>query len=192
MCGRFYVPTGETEYFRQVLDDLKERGIGVKTGEVNPGDVAAVLANNRRLVPTAFGMKWGYRLANGKLVFNTRSETASEKPLFQDGFAQRRCLIPAAHYFEWQQGDKGKTKFAIAPPDAEGLLLAGIYRLEQGQAVFSVLTRSPAEAVAEIHDRMPVILPQEVAGDWLNPKYKAEEVLRSAVLDLVSRPVQHA
>lgn len=187
MCGRFYVPEEpETAFLKQVLGQLQEKNVAVKTGEINPGDVAAVIANNRRMQPTAFGMHWGYRLPDGKLVFNTRSETASQKPLFKDGFAQRRCLIPAKHYFEWQHIGKAKTKFAIAPTDADSLLLAGIYRIENNQPVFSILTRTPAISIADIHDRMPVILPEDAMQDWLNPNYNASEVLQAAVLNVNS------
>lgn len=97
---------------------------------------------------------------------------------------QRRCLIPAKYYFEWQHNGKSKTKFAIAPQNSDGLLLAGIYRIEKHQPVFSVLTREPADSISFIHDRMPVILPNEAMSDWLNPKFNGIEVLRSAVLDV--------
>lgn len=187
MCGRFFVPEDdETALLRRILGELRERNIAVKTREVNPGDIAAVIANNRRLEPTAFGMHWGYRLPDGKLIFNARSETAASKPMFSDGIMQRRCLIPAKHYFEWQHNGKNKTKFAIAPQNSNSLLLAGIYRIEKNQPVFSVLTREPADSISFIHDRMPVILPNEAMSDWLNPKFNGIEVLRSAVLDVSS------
>lgn len=50
--------------------------------------------------------------------------------------------------------------------------------------VFSILTREPAESIAFIHDRMPVILAPDIKTDWLNPKYNASEILASAVLDV--------
>jgi len=46
------------------------------------------------------------------------------------------------------------------------------------------LTREPASSISFIHDRMPVILPRELTTDWLNPRFKAEDVLRSATLDI--------
>ena len=60
----------------------------------------AVTASNRKLEPQAFGMKWGYQLPDGKLIFNARSETAAQKVMFADGMRQRRCLIPADSYYE--------------------------------------------------------------------------------------------
>lgn len=186
MCGRFYVPEDDSiQMLRAIVEHLEHRNVKVKTGEVSPGSVVAVVASNRKLEHQAFAMEWGYHLPNGKLVFNTRSETAAEKPMFADGMRHRRCLIPAAHYFEWEHTPNGKTKYAIAPKEGEGFFLAGIYRIEAGKPVFSILTRSPAKEIAFIHDRMPVILPSEAISDWLNPRYNGTEMLQAAATDMV-------
>ena len=129
-------------------------------------------------------MKWGYQLPDGKLIFNARSETAAQKAMFSDGMRQRRCLVPADSYYEWQKTGQGKLKYEIAPADAIGFFLAGIYRIEQGRPVFTILTKDPAESIAFIHNRMPVILPNEAMSDWLNPKYNGIEILGSAASEM--------
>ena len=185
MCGRYtFSVESDSKMIRQVQRSLEARNIEVKTGVVNPGDVAAVIASNRQLEPQVFGMKWGYGLPNGKLVFNARSETAAEKALFADGMKQRRCLIPADSYFEWEHSENKKQKYELAPNESDGFCLAGIYRTEQGRAVFSILTREPAESISFIHDRMPVILPTAAAEDWLNPRYHGQELLKYAVQNM--------
>ena len=185
MCGRYnFSKNSSSPMVQKVLENLQERQIEVKTGEVNPGDVAAVIASNRKLAPQAFGMKWGYKLPDGKLIFNARSETAAQKAMFADGMRQRRCLIPADCYYEWQKTAQGKQKFQLAPSNANGFFLAGIYRIEQGSAVFFVLTKEPVEPIAFIHHRMPVILPKEAMSDWLNPRYNGIEILNAAVEDI--------
>ena len=188
MCGRYYIPDEDSAAeLKEIIDQINRRHNAVpvlKTGEIAPSDTAPVLANNRSLAVTPFAMKWGYTMSNGKLVFNARSETASEKPLFRDGMTQRRCLVPAAHYFEWEKRGREKIKYAIKPADVSVLYMAGIYRIENGIPVFSILTREPASSISFIHDRMPVILPREFTTDWLNPRFKAEDMLRSATLDI--------
>lgn len=188
MCGRYYIPDEDSAAeLKEIIDQINRRhnaGPVLKTGEIAPSDTAPVLANNRSLMVTPFAMKWGYTMSNGKLVFNARSETASEKPLFRDGMTQRRCLVPAAHYFEWEKRGREKIKYAIKPADVSVLYMAGIYRIENGIPVFSILTREPASSISFIHDRMPVILPREFTTDWLNLRFKAEDVLRSATLDI--------
>lgn len=134
MCGRYnFSKNSSSPMVQKVLENLQSRQIEVKTGDVNPGDVAAVIASNRKLEPQAFGMKWGYKLPDGKLIFNARSETAAQKAMFADGMRQRRCLIPADCYYEWQKKGKEKQKYQLAPTNANGFFLAGIYRIEQGE-----------------------------------------------------------
>ena len=182
MCGRFYVPEdGSIQMIRAIVERLEHRNVKVKTGDVFPGDMAAVVASNRQLQPQPFAMEWGYHLADGKQIINARSETASRKAMFADGIRQRRCLIPAQHYYEWEKADGKKVKYAIEPEGSEGCFLAGIYRMEAGKPVFTILTRSAAEGIAFIHERMPVILPNEAAEDWLNPKYHGKDILKTAV-----------
>ena len=185
MCGRFHFPKeSQNAMLHAVLEELEQRNIQVKTGDVFPGDLAAVIASNRKMEPQVFAMEWGYKMPDGKRIFNARSETASNKAMFADGMRQRRCLIPAAHYYEWQKTSDGKIKYSLAPKGSEGFYLAGIYRIENGVPVFSILTKTPAESISFIHNRMPVILPQIVMADWLDPRYRGEAVLEAAVSEM--------
>ena len=185
MCGRFYVPEdGSIQMIRAIVERLEHRNLKVKTGDVFPGDMAAVVASNRQLQPQPFAMEWGYHLADGKRIINARSETAAQKAMFADGIRQRRCLIPAQHYYEWEKANGRKVKYAIEPEGAEGFFLAGIYRIEAGKPVFTVLTRSAADGIAFIHERMPVILPNEAAEEWLNPKYLGDDILGAALTQM--------
>ena len=185
MCGRFYVPEDDSaETIRAILEYLEHRNVKVKTGDVFPGDVAAVVASNRHLEPQPFAMEWGYHLSDGKRIINARSETAAQKAMFADGIRQRRCLIPAQHYYEWEKSGSKKVKYAIEPEGAYGFFLAGIYRMEAGKPVFTILTRDASEGIAFIHERMPVILPNEAAEDWLNPKYHGNDILQAAITQM--------
>lgn len=55
--------------------------------------------------------------------------------------------------------------------------------MEGRKPVFTILTRDAAEGIAFIHERMPVILPNEAAEDWLNPKCHGEDILQAAQLN---------
>ena len=136
MCGRYYVPDDDSAAeLHEIIEQINRRvnaGPVVKTGEIAPSDVAPVLANNRNLAATPFARRWGYRLGDGKLLFNARSETADAKALFREGMRQRRCLVPAAHYFEWEKRGKDRIKYAIRPVGASVMYMAGIYRIENG------------------------------------------------------------
>ncbi len=190
MCGRYYIEDNDSIEELRAIQEVQrkqlERNQGemVKTGEIFPSDVVPVIANNRQLVPTPFAMKWGYSLPDGKLIINARSETAAEKPMFHDGMFNRRCLIPATNYFEWEKRGKEKVKYAIRPSGRLMLYMAGVYRIENGKAVFSILTREPVEQISFIHDRMPVILPSTVKDAWLDLQRPASEVLHYASLEM--------
>lgn len=193
MCGRYFMGDDDkAEELQQIIDILNRKPSSntsaLKTsGEVFPSDTVPVIANSKTLKPTPFAMEWGYTTSDGNRLINARSETASEKPTFKDGMAQRRCIIPASYYFEWEKNGRAKIKHAIGSTAENIIYMAGIYRLEQGTPVFSILTRSPAPSIEFIHNRMPVILPKSMLRDWLNTKYKAEDILQYACLDVDHR-----
>ena len=105
-------------------------------------------------------------------TFNARSETASTAASFRGPFKSRRCLIPISGYYEWKRVDK-KTKIphAIALRNRRWFCLAGLWdRAEVGGkeiVSFTILTTTPNDAMAEIHNRMPVILRPEDYDAWL-------------------------
>nr|MBR4281911.1 SOS response-associated peptidase [Clostridia bacterium] len=194
MCGRFYIAEEDkAEELQRIIDQLnrKYNGVaGIKTqGEIRPTDIVATIANSPSMQQGVFAMRWGYTMPDGKPMFNARSETAATKPLFADGMKQRRCLIPATCYFEWEKRDGKKIKHAIATQGSSMIYLAGLYRREGNQAVCTILTRDAAECIAHIHHRMPVILPVEAIPDWLNPRYDARDVLRVAQSNMNFIPV---
>ena len=117
------------------------------------------------------------------LQLPNRSETAGEKPSFQEAWQQHRCVIPASYYFEWEHltGLSGQKKvgdkFMLQPKNETMTWLAGIYRMEEGLPVFTVLTREPSEGIAHIHDRMPLILTHEQVRPWLTSDQDALQLL---------------
>jgi len=193
MCGRFYIAEEDTaEDLQRIIDSLNRRYNGnspAKTrGEIRPTDIIPVIANSPSMAISAYAMKWGYTMPDGKPMFNARSETAATKPMFADGMKQRRCIIPATLYFEWEKHGTQKIKHAIFPTDCDMIYMAGIYRIEDKRAACSILTRKPADCIAHIHDRMPVILPKEAVPDWLNLRYDPQEVLSAALGEMTFQP----
>ena len=166
------------------------------TGEIRPTDMAAVIAPNKRGERAVFPMLWGFYEENlHKPLVNCRVETAKVKPLWSDSWKQRRCVIPASYYFEWQHytDTKGKVrtgdKYAIQPCGSDVTYLAGLYRIEEMRdlkyPVFAVVTRSPTNELREIHDRMPLILPESAIDEWISPDGDANRLINKAVTELV-------
>lgn len=171
MCGRYMI-TSSFEAMARLFEaelDLGGNVIGdaaranVAPTEAIPVVVAA--GGGRKLV----AMRWGlvppwYRTANGgPLLINARAESVATKPAFAKAVRERRCLIPADGFYEWQ-GEKGaKTPFVIRRPDGEPFAFAGLWESWRGQATAAIVTCAANATLAPIHDRMPVVLDP---GDW--------------------------
>lgn len=166
------------------METLNGKGIHPASGDVRPNDLALVFANNRRMEISPFAMSWGFHSCGKSPVINARSETAAEKRSFSECMERHRCMIPASCYYEWRRTEEGKRKYRVWAKDRDGFYLAGLYRMEKEGFVFTVLTREPDESVAFLHDRMPVLLPEEAMKDWLDVRSDAGEVIRSAGVQL--------
>ena len=201
MCCRYYLEkspvlrpiTEMAKRYKLWENNLNWLAKPVKTeGEIFPDFVVPVIATGKSGGKKVFPMIWGYQVTGlDKLIINARSETAVETEIFRDSWIEHRCIIPASWYFEWEHhtlpgGIKeiGK-KYAIMPKGQELTWLCGIYRLENNYPHFVILTREPGEDIAFMHDRMPLIMPQEVIYDWINPKYNASSLLPHALTDCV-------
>ncbi|MGK4008441.1 SOS response-associated peptidase family protein [Sorangium sp. So ce1036] len=163
---------------------------------IAPSSVHPVLRardGRRELVPAT----WGFtaRFARGgagpSLLANARAESARTKPTFRDAFAARRCVIPADGFYEWT-GPRGARRPTWFHPAGGGLLrLAGLYQPAKDPDAgdtgvrFTILTTDASGDVAEVHDRMPVLLaPGDVdlwlgAGGGVDPE-QIEALLRPA------------
>jgi putative SOS response-associated peptidase YedK len=128
---------------------------------------------------------WAKDPGVGSRLINARAESAASKPAFRDAVARRRCLLPADGWYEWRRtagrtGNPGsgtrKQPFFITPGDGSGLALAGLWstwRPPDAAApplvTCAVLTTDAIGPLAQIHDRMPLILPAQVWEAWLDP-----------------------
>jgi putative SOS response-associated peptidase YedK len=111
----------------------------------------------------------------GQFVLNARSETVSTSRLYAKMFREHRCLIPASYFFEWKVNADGKSKtpYLFKLNNEVVFAFAGIFRPEVG---FVILTTKPNRLVAEVHDRMPVILTKKMEDVWLNPDSSESEL----------------
>ena len=115
---------------------------------------------------------WAKELKFGTKAINARCEGIETKPSFRDAVRQRRCIVPATGFFEWQGEAGRKQPFAITLPGQPLFAFAGLWERWKGSAgepveTFTIVTTDANEAVARIHDRMPVILPMDAIDAWL-------------------------
>jgi len=187
MCGRYYIEIGDheiEEITRRVQERLREEEaqLTIKlSGDVFPSDIVPVQVGPDDFTP----MKWGFSGFDGRALINARSETAHEKKTFADSLQNRRCVIPASGYYEWQKSGGSKQKFRFYVPDWT-IYLAGCWRLEGDTSVFVILTRESVGDAARVHERMPVVIPHERIDDWLNV---SPDVMREALTGLTVEAV---
>src|ERR671916_737722 len=185
MCGRYTLRT-------PVEKLAEEFGFDASSVEVPPNynvaptqEVAAVLAENggRRLEMLRWGLipSWAYDPGIGSRMINARAETAAEKPSFRRAFRERRCLIPADGFYEWQRTNGAKQPYYIRMKEERPFAFAGLWESWKdgsGPEIRSctILTTKPNALTAEIHDRMPVILPPGSYDVWLDSEAEKDEL----------------
>ena len=205
MCGRFTLTTQAAEVARLFEVDYLETEVLAPRYNVAPTqEIPAVRYDEHRGGRSLELFRWGLlpywvgNPADWPTLINARSETAHMKPAFQDSFADRRCIVVADGFYEWKRAGGRKQPFFLRRPDGTPFGFAGLWEYweQAGERIRSctILTTAANDLVAPLHDRMPVILPADAYGLWLDPaireRKEVEHLLRPVSNDeLVAIPV---
>ena len=174
MCSRYFLDADGNIIaytFRVPVQPVRKR---FNIAPTQAALVIRVREGAREMATLRWGLVpfWAKDLAVGTKMINARSEGVEAKAAFRAAIRQRRCLVPATGFFEWQGAPGNKQPFAITLPDRPLFAFAGLWETwkpAEGEAVetFTIVTTEANDSVAEIHDRMPVILPREAEDAWL-------------------------
>jgi len=202
MCGRFTQRLSSSEFAR-IFDarDLADGG-GDAFNVAPTQPVTVILDRDGQRVADRFrwGLvpHWAKDLSRGGRLINARAETVATSPVFRHSFRARRCLIPVDGFYEWQRLPAGRQPYYITSLDGSPLTFAGIWSAwHDGSTGFtlltcSIVTTTPNETMAPIHNRMPVILQPDAWAPWLEATTDAGELgglLRPSAAELVAVPV---
>ena len=179
MCGRYELHTKTSEIARrfdaQLIDSLQDAAARYNVAPSTAVPVVREGKTGRVLEPMTWGLVPGWsKDLSGVKPINARAETVFEKPMFRTGIRRRRCLIPADGFYEWRAGGARKQPYWIGMADASLFAFGGIWEywakegLEPVVSCAIVVTHAN-EMVANIHDRMPVIVAPEDYARWLDP-----------------------
>ena len=201
MCGRFAFFSPEEAIAAAFgLDGLGE--LPPRFNIAPTQDVFTVRIKAGRMV--AEQLRWGLvpfwakDPAIGTKLINARAETLAEKPSFRQALRRRRCLIPASGFYEWVRQGSGKQPWFISPADAEFICFAGLWEEwrdpdQQLLRTCTIVTTVATPFMARLHQRMPVILPPDAYGTWLNPEAPGDDTDRllaaAPPVDLQAWPV---
>jgi putative SOS response-associated peptidase YedK len=120
---------------------------------------------------------WAKDPSIGARMINARAETAASKPVFQEALQRKRCLVPADGFYEWKRTAKSKQPFCFEVREGKLFAFAGLWDRWRGPngAVLetcTILTTAPNQLLADVHDRMPVILTPEDYDLWLDRGFR--------------------
>ncbi len=184
MCGRYTLKTPVNELAKQFEVEEYPSSITPSYNIAPTQQVATVLAEDgkRKLEMLHWGLipSWADDPAIGNRMINARGETVAEKPSFRSAFKNRRCLILADGFYEWQKTDNGKQPFYIRMEDGLPFAFAGLWESwHNGREIRSctIITTDANELVGDIHNRMPVILHPEDYDLWLDPGFDEKDPL---------------
>lgn len=177
MCGRFTLASpGEqvAELFGLAsVPELRPRYNIAPTQEI--AIVRRDSAGRRELATARWGLIpfWAKTQEEGARMINARAETVASKPAFRGALRARRCLVPADGFYEWRRIGTRKQPYYFTLRDGRPFAFAGLWERWEGGAGAAVescaiITTSPNEVVAEVHDRMPVILDRADYETWLD------------------------
>jgi putative SOS response-associated peptidase YedK len=183
MCGRYTLATPVRRLAEQFGFDDSSVEISPSYNVAPTQSVAAVLeeGGRRRLEVLRWGLipPWADDPQIGSRMINARSETVAEKPSYRRAFRERRCLIPADGFYEWQRTNGAKQPYYIHMEDGTPFAFAGLWESWKGDAEIrscTILTTGANALVGEIHERMPVIVAPDAYDVWLDPASERDEL----------------
>ncbi len=181
MCGRFTQKTSPEELARAFeLSELPaDLGDRFNVAPQSPVLVVPSVPGPRRAAVMQWGLvpRWAKDPSIGARLANGRSETAAEKPAFREALQRRRGLLLMDGFFEWATEGRVKVPYYFRRPTGEPFAVAALYErwtppgehAEPPPPLWTtcLLTCAAAEPIAQIHDRMPVVLPEQAWSRWL-------------------------
>ncbi|MCC7076644.1 MAG: SOS response-associated peptidase [Acidimicrobiia bacterium] len=194
MCGRFVTKTDPAKMAQIFdVDALRDDGefrenynvaptqavYAVTEEETAPGEGDAEPAVERVLARYRWGLvpHWAKDIKVGYKMINARGETVASRNAFKGPLRRHRCLIPADGFYEWKRDGQERRPYFVHAADGSLLAFAGLWDTWRDKAepeaewlrTCTIITTAANARMAAIHDRMPVILPQELWAGWLDP-----------------------
>ena len=210
MCGRFSLNIPARQ-IAELFNTMNFQEAPPRFNIAPTQDVLTVYRERTQSGPWLGMFRWGLipRWAKDAKIaarlINARSETLAEKPSFRAAFKARRCLIPASGFYEWKKLGSRKQPYFIGLADRKPFAFAGLWEswlAPEGEEIrtCTILTTRANTLIADIHDRMPVILAADRHERWLAPQplaaaetaglfepFPADEMLAYPVSALVNR-----
>ncbi|TJY43243.1 SOS response-associated peptidase [Cohnella pontilimi] len=188
MCGRYTITVTLEELMLRYFAEFPAVPFQLPRYNVAPTQMMPAVVNDgqrNRLGLLKWGLipPWADDEKVGSRMINARAETLEERPAYRSAFRRKRCLIPADGFYEWKTAAGGKRPYRIVLKGGGLFSMAALYETwtaPDGRKVssFAIVTTEPNRLMADIHDRMPVILRPEDEALWLDRNVQDPEPLK--------------
>jgi putative SOS response-associated peptidase YedK len=155
--------------------ELDDYGPRFNIAPTQPYFVLKTKYESREAIPATWGLvnSWAKDASRASMCINAKAETVDKLPSFREAFEKRRCVVPADGFYEWRGPKARREPLWIHPADNALLLFAGLFEAWQfqpgeWQTTFTIITTAANRKLEPIHSRMPVILDEAGAADWMN------------------------
>ena len=187
MCGR-YMLTTPVDALRQLLLFSERPNLAPRYNIAPTQEVPIVRRTRdgatRELVMARWGLVpyWADDPRIGNRLINARCEGVARSAAFREAYRRRRCLVPADGFFEWQKSGRTRQPLLVRRKDQAPFAFAGLWERwkQPGGATLcscTIITCPANELVAQVHDRMPVILAPADFERWLEPQADGRDFL---------------
>jgi putative SOS response-associated peptidase YedK len=177
MCGRYSVTHSPKETL-DLFQYLEQPNFPPRRN-VSPSEPIAIVRidqDQRHFALVRWGLipSWVKEIKPSKPLINARAETVLEKASFRNAMKRRRCLIPVSGFYEWKGDVPGKKQaYYIHRPDHGLFAFAGLWEHWLGPdgselETAAIITTESNRTIADIHNRMPVVIMPEDFDTWLN------------------------
>jgi putative SOS response-associated peptidase YedK len=181
MCGRFTITRRDGNSLAAELgvapDSFVDYRPRYNVAPTQQHFIVRIKYENREVIPATWGLvRSGSKDAGmAAKCINARSETVETRGAFRDAFHKRRCVVPADGFFEWTGPKTARQPTWFHREDSRLILFAGLYEAwqkERGvwETTFTILATAANSLLESYHDRMPAILADRDADDWMDPR----------------------
>ena len=181
MCGRFTITRRDGNMLAAELgvdaDSFVDYRPRYNVAPTQMHYIVRVKFENREVLPARWGLvnTWAKDASGAAKNINARAETVESRRAFREAFIKRRCVVPADGFFEWTGPKTARQPTWFHREDNQLILFAGLYESwrpqpNQWETTFTILTTDANALTRQYHDRMPVILADRDADDWMDPR----------------------
>src|SRR2546422_6024645 len=176
MCGRYLI-TSPPEAFRRLFRYHEQPNFPPRynVAPTQPIPIVRLAEGRRQFALVRWGLipPWVKDPGNFSLLINARGESVNDRAAFRNAMRRRRCLVPADGFYEWKREGGRNRPYCVCPKQEGPIAFAGLWESWMGpngeeMETAAIVTTAANRELAHLHERMPVIVPQEAFDLWLD------------------------